>query len=76
MDLDTYLRSGTETAASMAAKLGVTPAFVSHWRTGFRPIPVERCAAIEQATNGAVTRKDLRPNDWHLIWPELAEQAA
>ena len=31
--------------------------------------------AIERATHGAVTRRDLRPNDWHLIWPELAQQA-
>jgi DNA-binding transcriptional regulator YdaS (Cro superfamily) len=29
--------------------------------------------AIEQVTNGAVTRKDLRPDDWHLIWPELVD---
>lgn len=29
------------------------------------------CVAIERATDGKVTRKDLRP-DWDLIWPELA----
>jgi len=28
--------------------------------------------SIERATDGAVTRKDLRPEDWHEIWPELA----
>lgn len=33
-----------------------------------------RCVAIERATNGAVTRKDLRPHDWRDIWPELAEK--
>ncbi|EPI3744643.1 transcriptional regulator, partial [Neisseria gonorrhoeae] len=27
---------------------------------------------IEKLTGGAVNRKDLRPDDWHLIWPELA----
>lgn len=27
---------------------------------------------LERATNGAVTRKAMRPNDAHLIWPELA----
>ena len=36
-------------------------------------VPIEHCAAIEQATNGAVTRRDLRPDDWQRIWPELAE---
>jgi len=28
------------------------------------------CIAIEQATGGAVTRADLRPDDWPLVWPE------
>jgi DNA-binding transcriptional regulator YdaS (Cro superfamily) len=72
MNLDTYL-STVESGAALAAKLGVTPGFVSQWRTGFRPIPIERCTAIEQATAGVVTRQELRPDDWHLIWPELAE---
>lgn len=26
---------------------------------------------IEKNSNGAVTRKDLHPNDWLNIWPEL-----
>ena len=30
-------------------------------------------AGIERATEGAVTRQQLRPDDWPLIWPELAE---
>lgn len=34
------------------------------------------CVAIERATNGQVTRKDLRPDDWRLIWPELVDQEA
>jgi len=28
---------------------------------------------IEGITGGAVTRRDLRPNDWHDIWPEHEE---
>lgn len=35
------------------------------------PSPVN-CVAIEHATEGKVTRKDLRPHDWASIWPELA----
>ncbi len=60
---------------ALADILSIKPSTVSQWRAGIRPIPVERCAAIEAATNGAVTRRDLRPDDWHLIWPELAEQS-
>lgn len=32
------------------------------------------CSRIEQRTNCFVTRKDLRPNDWREIWPDLATQ--
>lgn len=31
----------------------------------------ELCAAIEAASCGAVTRKQLRPEDWARAWPEL-----
>lgn len=60
----------------LAHLLGVSCPTVSQWASGVRPTPVNRCVAIEQATAGAVTRKDLRPDDWHLIWPELADKAA
>lgn len=53
-------------------RLGVTPEFVSQLKRRIRPIPLDRCVSIEQATDGEVSRKDLRPDDWHLIWPELA----
>jgi DNA-binding transcriptional regulator YdaS (Cro superfamily) len=35
----------------------------------------ELCSAIEKASQGEVTRRDLRPDDWQDIWPELAEKA-
>lgn len=34
---------------------------------------MDRCVAIERVTGGAVTRRDLRPDDWWLIWPELVD---
>ena len=49
---------------------------IAPWVRGERPFPPQQCVAIEQSTEGAVTRKDLRPDDWHLIWPELAEPKA
>ena len=30
-------------------------------------------ADIERITDGAVTRRDLRPDDWQRVWPELAQ---
>ena len=57
--------------AALALKLKVKQPTVSEWARGERPVPVERCVDIERATAGAVRRWDLRPDDWHRIWPEL-----
>lgn len=73
MNLDQYLTD--KSAADLAKDIGVTPVLISQWRNGIRPVPIERCVSIEQATAGQVTRKDLRPDDWHLIWPELVDVA-
>ncbi|OFJ47685.1 hypothetical protein BA896_000325 [Janthinobacterium lividum] len=55
----------------LANKLGITPVLISQWANGLRPVPPERCVEIEKATEGKVTRKDLRPDDWERIWPEI-----
>ena len=57
----------------LAEILNVTPPAITAWLSN-RPIPVMRCVQIEQATNGIVTRKDLRPDDWDAIWPELIDR--
>jgi len=58
-------------AVALADALGISSPTVSEWRSGRRPVPIERCVEIEQVTGGAVTRQQLRPDDWHRIWPEL-----
>lgn len=45
----------------LAKRLGVSYQAVQKWRRTGRA-PAERCVGIEQATNGAVTRYDLRPD--------------
>lgn len=60
--------------SSLAKKLGVSPPVVSQWLNFERPVPIEKCVSIERITNGEVTRKELRPNDWNRIWPELTEK--
>lgn len=44
---------------------------VAPWFTTDRPLLVEHCVTIERATCGRVRRWELRPHDWHRIWPEL-----
>lgn len=58
----------------LAEMVGVSSSAPSMWKARGR-VPVEHCAAIERATAGAVTRRDLRPDDWAAIWPELAQQS-
>jgi len=72
MELNSYLKRNHGKASKLAAALGLSPVLISQWAVGGRPVPIARCPAIERATHGLVTRQDLRPQDWHLIWPELA----
>ena len=61
--------------AAFARKIGAHTPDLSDWIAGVRPIPVRYCAAIEQASSGEVTRKDCRPVDWHVYWPDIAEKS-
>jgi DNA-binding transcriptional regulator YdaS (Cro superfamily) len=77
MQLNEYLKSpGALTVRQLAEAVGVKSDMqVRQWQHGYggrRPSPIY-CHAIERATLGQVTRKDLRPNDWQKIWPELAD---
>ncbi|MBN8749506.1 MAG: helix-turn-helix domain-containing protein [Variovorax sp.] len=58
--------------SKMAAALGVAAPTVRQWVTGLRPVPPRRCPAVEGLTGGLVSRRELRPDDWREIWPELA----
>lgn len=42
---------------------------IQQWRVS--GVPVEHCPNIERMTGKKVTRRDLRPDDWWIIWPEL-----
>ncbi|MEQ4896299.1 YdaS family helix-turn-helix protein [Proteus terrae] len=58
-------------AKELADQLGISKSFLSQMASGVSAISPKRCVEIEIATNGAVTRRDLRPDDWYKIWPEL-----
>ena len=60
----------------LAEHLGVKPPVVSEWVTSKRSVPIVHGAAIEAFTERAVTRRDLFPDTFLHIWPELAEPAA
>ena len=70
MKLRTYVSQQRGRAAWLARAISVRPVMISQWMSG-KPVSVPSALAIEHATDGAVVRWDLRPDDWHLIWPEL-----
>lgn len=75
MNLSEYLSSpGALSVAELRKGIGApNDAQIRQWQHGYenrKPGPLY-CVAIERATNGVVTRQSLRPDDWHLIWPEL-----
>ncbi|WP_234196248.1 transcriptional regulator [Pseudacidovorax sp. NFM-22] len=75
MLLDAYLkqRCGLTVAELRAAVGAKSDSQVRQWQHGYRerkPDP-KYCVRIERATGGMVRRQDLRPDDWHEIWPEL-----
>jgi len=64
--------------AKVARMCKVDPAAVSNWR--IRGIPADKYmllgARIEEASHGLITRQDLFPNNYFLIWPELLKNNA
>lgn len=57
---------------AMAKACGVTQAAVSKWARGYR-VSAESAIAIEKATNGCVSRFDLRPD---IFGPAQPQEAA
>lgn len=59
--------------AALAADLKISRVYLSQLvagQAGRVPSP-ELSVHIERATGRRVARWNLRPSDWHLIWPEL-----
>ena len=70
--LDTLRRGGV---SEFAARIGVSPVYLSQLaveQDGRVPSPA-LCVVIERESCRSVCRQDLRPDDWHLIWPELTD---
>lgn len=74
--LKNWLDEESGRRAELARILSVPQSFVSKLASGERPIPIHHMAAIEVFTDGAVTRRDMRPEDFAHIWPELADTKA
>lgn len=58
--------AGGQTA--LATSIGVKQTHVWNWLNRDKRVPAERVIAVEQATNGRVSRHELRPD----IYPDEA----
>ena len=62
MELKTWLDLEYGRVTKLAKAIGVPASFVSNMANGVKPVPFERCRAIEQFTESAVTCEEMRPD--------------
>jgi DNA-binding transcriptional regulator YdaS (Cro superfamily) len=72
MDLKSYItgKSGPD-RDDFAKRCGTSRGVLQNIMYGFRTCNPELAVVIDRVSDGAVRRWDLRPEDWHRIWPEL-----
>lgn len=73
----TYLNTlGKDERAVFCAACETTEGYLRKAISTGQSLRVPLCVAIERESLAAVSRKDLRPDDWIANWPELAEISA
>lgn len=76
MDLMTYLKGLTPTEReALAKKCDASARSLMNVAYGARACGPALAASLETHSKGAVTRRELRPQDWRAIWPELKRKA-
>ncbi|MCK6877187.1 YdaS family helix-turn-helix protein [Enterobacter bugandensis] len=71
MKLKDYLdQQGPEARLALQQLLGIKKSYLSQLASGRAVISPARCHVIKSFTKGRVDLPDLRPTDWHLIWPD------
>ncbi len=73
MDLKTFIKSlpSEPERVAFAERCEATIGHIRNVMYGVRPCAAELAVAIEQQSGGAVTRRDVCPDNWRKIWPEL-----
>lgn len=56
-------------------RTGTTRGYLKQIAYGNKQASAGVASSLERQSSGRVTRKSLRPNDWHVIWPDLAVAA-
>lgn len=74
MDLNSYFQEpGAPSMVEFARRCDCNSDQIRQWRHAYddRQPGAQMCVVIEVMSERKVRRWDLRPRDWHLIWPEL-----
>ena len=73
MELRTYLLGlgNDEARAQFAVSCGASLGHLRNSCSGLRRLSAAVARRIEDNSGGAVMRWSIRPDDWHVIWPEL-----
>lgn len=73
MELRTYLNGlPPDEQASFATHCGTSVGYMRKAISTGQRLGADLCVAIERESKKAVTRQELRPDDWQKFWPELA----
>ncbi len=74
MDLKTFWKSleTDEARKVFSESCGTTWGHMRNCAYG-KPMAPATCVLVEQQSAGVCTRRELRPDDWHRIWPELVD---
>jgi DNA-binding transcriptional regulator YdaS (Cro superfamily) len=62
MQLHDYLAAESVSQAELARRVGVTQGMVWQWLRGVRRVSAEKVLALEVATDGMVSRHEIRPD--------------
>lgn len=71
MNLKDWAHKERGRQAALAAFLGVPAPNVSCWVMGVKSPSIKTAVAIENFTEGQVSRREIFPDSWGDIWPEL-----
>lgn len=69
--LKEYANSRPGFMSELSEHLSVSPSYLSQMVSGIRTMRPSYATAVEEFTDGAVSRIDCRPKDGFEIWPEL-----
>lgn len=70
-----FFRLNTQERKDFAEKVGTSVGHLNNFCYGLTTLAPILCTAIERESNGEVSRRDLRPDDYWLIWPDLSAPA-